>query len=320
MARGMREEPHLAAGAARDLVDLFKLLRSGSQLRIGQIANRTGYSPSHISEVLRGWKVPSPEAATRIAQVLGGDENTVRRARRHAEDLIEWKRNSAKESAPAGFPLAQRLSSPDVVINIITGDLFDQDTHLAVGFSDTFDTSVEHNRIIHNSTIQAQLLQRIYAGDERRLDKELDAALASVPPVRIESRNDKPYGKLVRYPLGTVAVLGEPKRHVFAVAYGRMGNDLVVGAPVEDLWHCYAQLWEAAYRHGHREALSMPLMGSGLARVNTLDRNNLLRLILLSFVAYSRRQLICHELRIMIFPADVPRVDPVGLKTFLATL
>ena len=320
MARGKREEPHLPPGAARDLVDLFKLLRSGSQLRIGQIANRTGYTPSHISEVLRGWKAPSPEAAAKIAQVLGGDENAVGRARRRAEELIEWKRSNAKEPASAGFPLAQRLSSPDVVINIITGDLFDQDTHLAVGFSDTFDTSVEQDRIIHSSSIQGQLLQRVYGGDERRLDEQLDAALASVPPVRAESRSDKSYGKLARYPLGTVAVLGEPKRHIFGIAYGQMGNDLVVRAPVDGLWHCYAQLWEAVYRHGHREALSIPLMGSGLARVDTLDRNNLLRLILLSFVAYSRRQLICHELRVVIFPGDAPRVDPAGLKTFLQTL
>jgi transcriptional regulator with XRE-family HTH domain len=320
MTRGKREEPVLLPGAARDLVDLFKLLRSSNQLRIGQIASRTGYTPSHISEVLRGWKAPSPEAAARIAQVLGGDENVVRRARRRAEELMEWKRSSAKELASAGLSLAQRLSNPDVVINIVTGDLFDQETHLVVGFSDTFDTSVEHDRIIHSSAIQGQLLQRIYDGDERRLDEQLDAALASVPPVRIESRSDKEYGKLARYPLGTVAVLGEPRRHIFAVAYGRMGNDLVVRAPVDGLWHCYAQLWEAVYRYAHREALSIPLMGSGLARVDTLDRNNLLRLILLSFVAYSRRQLICHELRIVIFPADAPRVDLAGLKIFMQTL
>jgi hypothetical protein len=320
MARGKRGEPQLPPGAARDLVDLFKLLRSTSQLRIGQIASRTGYTPSHISEVLRGWKAPSPEAAARITQALGGDENAVRRARRRAEDLSEWKRGNAKEPASAGFPFAQRLSNPDVMINVVAGDLFDQDTHLAVGFSDTFDTSVEQDRVIHSSTLQGQLLRRIYGGDAGRLDEQLDAALAPVPPVHVESREDKAYGKLARYPLGTVAVLGEPRRRIFAVAYGRMGNDLVVRAPVEGLWHCYAQLWEAVYRYGHREALSIPLMGSGLARVDTLDRNNLLRLILLSFVAYSRQQLICHELRVVIVPADVPRIDLAGLKVFVQTL
>jgi transcriptional regulator with XRE-family HTH domain len=332
MSRGQRPEPSLPPGAGRDLVDLFGRLRESNPLRIGQIANRAGYTPSHVSEVLRGWKAPSPDAAAKIAHVLGAYEPTVRRARRRAEDLQEWKREGKKkrplrqnrpdntEPGQAGFPLRHQLRTPDVAVSIILGDLFDQETHLAIGFSDTFDTSIAGDRIIHSSSVQGQALRRLFASDEHRLDEELSAALAGFSPVRVESRSDKPYGKLARYPLGTVAILGEPRRLIFAVAYGIMGNDLVVRAPVEDLWHCYARLWEAVYRRGQRGALSVPLMGSGLARVDSLDRENLIRLILLSFVAYSRLQLICHELRIVVFPDDVHRIDPAGLKSFLLTL
>jgi len=248
-------------------------------------------------------------------------------------DSSQWKRESTGKQPlasslsggqgdqnVAGFPIRHQLSSPDVEILVIVGDIFDQETHLAVGFSDTFDTSVADDRIIHSSSVQAQLLRRVFGGDQQQLDEQLAAALITVPPVHVESPRDKPYGKLARYPLGTVAALGEPRRLIFAVAYGRMGNDLVVRAPVEELWNCYNQLWEAVYRHGQRGALSIPLMGSGLARVDTLDHQNLLQLILLSFVAYSRLQLICHELRIMIFPSDVHRVDPAGLRAFLQSL
>jgi hypothetical protein len=163
-------------------------------------------------------------------------------------------------------------------------------------------------------------LQRIFAGDQHRLDRQLAAALSPVSPVRTESRSDKAYGKLTRYPIGTVAVLGEPPRLIFAVAYGCMGNDLVVRAPVEDLWHCFHQLWDAVYQRGQRGALSIPLMGSGLARTDSLDRENLLRLILLSFVSYSRLRLVCKELRVVIRPEDVGRVDLVSLREFLQTL
>jgi hypothetical protein len=294
--------------------------------------------------------------------VLGADDTTIRRARRRAEDLKEWKRDSqpqrprpasspgtrdepgqdtlADELAraivryatvdgrgeiltarqPASLPIRYQLTSPDVTLSIQAGDLFEQDTHLAVGFSDTFDTSVADDRVIHSSSVQGQLLCRLYGGDQQRLDEQLAEALAGTAPARIESRRDKPHGKLVRYPLGTVAVLGEPRQLIFAVAYGRMGNDLVVRAPVEDLWHCYAKLWESVYRHGQRGALSVPLMGSGLARIDTLDRGNLLRLILLSFVAYSRGTLICHELRIIIHPGDAGRIDLASLSDFLRTL
>lgn len=370
MARSKRPEPDLPPGPARDLVDLFTRLRTTSQLRIGQIASRTGYAPGHVSEVLRGFKAPSPEAAARIAQVLGADDSTVKRARRRAEDLREWKRDNAqsprRSPAPAGkpddqhaleaelvrailhystvdgrrdlsgrllkilemtaspggpgLPLHHQLSSLDTSLDIVAGSLFDQETHLAVGFSDTFDTSVADDRIIHSSSVQGQLLHQVYRDDQDRLDEQLDTALAFIPPVSFESRHDKPYGKLARYPLGTVAVLGEPRRLIFGVAYTRMGNDLVAHAPVEDLWTCFTKLWDAVYRHGQRGALSVPLMGSGLARIDTLDRGNLLRLILLSFVSSSRLRLICHELRIIISPGDINRVDLAGLRDFLDTL
>jgi transcriptional regulator with XRE-family HTH domain len=372
MARSKRAEPYLPPGPARDLVDLFNRLRDSSQLRIGQIASRTGYAPGHISEVLRGWKTPSPDAAAKIAQVLGADDRVVRRARQRAEDLKEWKRDNSRNrprpSTPkevpdspgqhaleielaraiahyaevngqrdiagrlldvlgvaagesiARLPIHQQLSSPDIALKIVEGDLFDQDTHLAVGFSDTFDTSIVDDRIIHSSSVQGQLLRRVYHDDQDRLDEQLAAALTGVSPVLVEPRRDKPYGKLARYPLGTVAVLGEPRRLIFAIAYARMGNDLVARAPVEDLWHCYTRLWETVYGRGQRGALSVPLMGSGLARIDTLDRGNLLRLILLSFVAFSRLRLICHELRIVISPGDAQRVDLAALRDFIQTL
>jgi Domain of unknown function (DUF6430) len=218
------------------------------------------------------------------------------------------------------FYIRHQLRGPDVLLSVVVGDLFAQQTHLAVGFSDTFDTSIADDRVIHRTSIQGQLLQRIFAGDQHRLDRQLASALSAVSPLRTESRSAKPHGKLTRYPIGTVAVLGQPQRLIFAIAYGCMGNDLVVRAPVEDLWHCFHQLWEAVYQHGQRGALSIPLMGSGLARADSLDRENLLRLILLSFVSYSRLRVVCEELRVVIRPEDLRRVDLVSLREFLHTL
>jgi hypothetical protein len=104
MPRKKRSEPDLPPGPARDLVDLFAWLRASRPMRVGQIANRAGYTPGHVSEVLRGWKAPSPDAAARIAQVLGADDMTVRRARRRAEDLRDWKRAKPRRRRPAGRP------------------------------------------------------------------------------------------------------------------------------------------------------------------------------------------------------------------------
>jgi hypothetical protein len=213
-----------------------------------------------------------------------------------------------------------RMASADITLSVVVGDLFDQKTHIVVGFSDTFDTSVAGELVIDGSSVQGQLLRRRYGDDQHRLDRELSAALSAVMPVKRESRAEKPHGKLARYPMGTVAVLGTPQRRIFAIAYGRMGNDMVARSPVEDLWYCLNQLWGAIDRKGQRGPVSVPIMGSGLARVDSLGHENLLRLIVLSFVAYSRTKVACHELRIVIRPEDVARIDLIRVREFLRAI
>jgi len=102
MPRKQRPEPDLPPGPARDLVDLFRRLRAANEMSVGQIANKARYTPGHISEVLRGWKAPSPDAAGRIALALGADQRTVKRARRRAEELRDWKRARPRRRRPDG--------------------------------------------------------------------------------------------------------------------------------------------------------------------------------------------------------------------------
>src|SRR5580658_3472286 len=77
MTRGDRGDADLPPGPARDLTDLLRRLRQHRGLSVGQIAVGAGLSRSHVREVLRGWKTPSPPAAVAIARALGaGDAET----------------------------------------------------------------------------------------------------------------------------------------------------------------------------------------------------------------------------------------------------
>lgn len=216
--------------------------------------------------------------------------------------------------------LEHDFTQPEMTVRVVVGDLFDQGTHIAVGFSDTFDTSTRGDRVINRSSVQGQLVQRVYGEDTRRLDRALRSALAGLAPTTTEARVDKRLGKLQRYPIGTVAVMGAHPCRIFAVAVSRMGNDLVAESSVDDLWLALGQLWDAVRRQGQRSPVSLPLVGSGLSRIRALDRNNLARLILLSFVAHSRQAPVSAELRLVIHPDDVPRMDLIALDAFLRSL
>jgi hypothetical protein len=217
--------------------------------------------------------------------------------------------------------IRRQFKHPEMSVVVEVGDVFDQvDAHLVVGFTDTFDTLVTGDHVIHRTSVQGQLLARWFEGDQEALDLEVAGALSAVTPVGRETPETKPDGKLTRYPIGTVAVLGTPQRRLFAVAYGRMGNDLIVRSTLDDIWHSLNNLWESIYLNAHREAVAMPLIGSGLARINHLERESLLKLIVMSFVANSRQRLICHELRLIVWPPDLDRVNLIEVEAFIRNL
>lgn len=219
-----------------------------------------------------------------------------------------------------GRRIHREFGRPDMTVTVKAGDLFDEDAHIVVGFTDTFDTDIDDDLVINRRSVQGQVLLRRYGGDVGRLDAELDAALASEPVVGKVTRSSKPVGKLSRYRIGTVATVGPPQRRIFAVAYSRMGTDLVARSGVEDLWHSLGRIWDAAFRHARQGRVAIPLVGADLARIDWLDRESLLRMVLLSFVARSRQQLVCRELVVVLQPDDFARIDLLELDAFLRAL
>jgi hypothetical protein len=213
----------------------------------------------------------------------------------------------------------RQFERPDMIVSIEVGDLFDQDAHLVVGFSDTFDTDTTDSLVINAKSVLGQMLHRIYGGDRERLDRELSTALEDAKVESVETTGAK-RGKSERFPIGTVAILGPPSRRIFGIAYTKMGNDLIARSTVDHIWHSLNQVWDAAHLHGQRERIAVPLIGAEFARITCLDRESLLKLILLSFVARSRQDPVCHEMVLMVHPRDYEKINILEVEAFLRTL
>ncbi|WP_086801676.1 tetratricopeptide repeat protein [Streptomyces caniscabiei] len=98
-----RGEPDLPPGPARDLVDLYRALPARSRMSNAAIAKAACLSAGYVSEVLRGLKAPSPDAAERIAAALRASADTRGTARLHAEKLAElhrYQRRTARAAPP----------------------------------------------------------------------------------------------------------------------------------------------------------------------------------------------------------------------------
>lgn len=206
---------------------------------------------------------------------------------------------------------------------VVRGDLFDQaDANLVVGFTDTFDTLTGQDQVISTQSVQGQLVDRLFDGNPRLLDVKLKSGLRNVTPSGTESAQDKPRGKRVRYPIGTVVpVAVDGERRAFATAYSRLGNDLVARSDLTDLQTALESLWPTVARAGLHKPLAVPLLGSGLARIVEARREQLAIAIIDTYFAACRTDpRTAPELRIVVRAEDLPLIDLAAVERHLAEL
>jgi hypothetical protein len=211
--------------------------------------------------------------------------------------------------------ICQALSSPDSVVEIKIGDLFDEPGHLVIGANDVFDT--ELGEIIKPSSVQGQFLTRVYGNDRSKLDTDIDAALQGYKGQRTQESNKKK-GKTWRYPIGTTIALGSPDKRYFWSAYGYMGNDLRIQSNADYIWNSLSRLWEEVRQKGHGMEVAIPVIGADLARTN-LPRMTLAKLIIMSFIVASKKDFVSRKLTLVIYPRDIENTDFYDLEDFLTS-
>ena len=211
--------------------------------------------------------------------------------------------------------VSKQLPSPNSIVEIKIGDIFEEKGHLVIGFNDVFDT--ELGEIIAHSSLQSQFLSRIYNNDRLKLDADIERALEVYEAQRKEELGKK-RGKQWRYPIGTTIPLGTSDKRYFLTAYGYMSNDLKIQSNANYIWLSLSYLWEQIRLKGHGMQVSIPIIGSTLARTN-LPRATLVKLIITSFVIASKQEFITQKLTLMIHPKDMEFIKMYDLEDFLET-
>lgn len=219
--------------------------------------------------------------------------------------ILSWPKKSFSES----------FSNPDVRIGIKVGNIFDQEGHLVIGFSDTFDTEI--GDIISSTSMQGQFLMSIYENNRMRLDNDLDDLLKNE-----ESSEDstKTRGKNKRYKIGTVVALKGENRKYFCCAYSRMGSDLKATSDINNLWFSLQNLWTKIRLEGEQKTIVIPVIGTSLARVSGISYKLPINLILLSFIINSRVEPISKELILIIQEKDKEKINMLEVRDFLKSL
>ena len=211
------------------------------------------------------------------------------------------------------FRISRYFSVPNIEIKIEEGDLFDADGNLVIGMSDTFDT--EKGQIIKPETIQGQFFTTVYADGQEQLDQDLSTALNGIKP-EIDTKKSK--GKQGRYPIGTVAYLNKGQRRYFCVAYSKMNNDFHAQSSIQMLTSSLDSLWTSIRTNGQNNGVAMAIIGSDTARLgHIVSYEDLIKLIVTSFVLTSREKVIAPSLTIYIRSKNREKINILEVQDFL---
>ncbi len=210
-------------------------------------------------------------------------------------------------------PIVRLFGNAGVRVEVREGDLFaDGDAHLVIMMSDTFDVSPP---MIAATSVQAQFLDKVYGGDTTRLTRDIATQLASATP---SGTVQKP-GNTVRYPMGTTVVLTQGTRRFYLVALSRMDAMSVSRTTVDGLWHCLAALWRELRNHSNGHVVHMAVPGGGQSKLSShLPAGESAELVILSFLAETRRQKVCQGLTLMADRATFALLEAGDLRRFLS--
>lgn len=207
----------------------------------------------------------------------------------------------------------KKLKAPECSIEIKIGDLFLESNSLVVGFSDCFDTEI--GEVIKQKSVQGQFQEKFYENNTLALDNEIDAVLSS-KNLPTEPRKNKVAGKKIAYPVGTTISLGVPGKRYFLCAYTQMGDDCKAYSNFDFLVTSLHNIWHEIRVNGQGNTVSMPVIGSDLARTN-IPRMALIKFIIMSFIFKSKEESITKKLNIIIHPNDKEHIDMLELQSFL---
>ncbi|MDO4630892.1 MAG: DUF6430 domain-containing protein [Corynebacterium sp.] len=216
------------------------------------------------------------------------------------------------------FSMRRKMPEQDfpesITIKLVEGDLFEQNASALVGMTTTFDTDFD---IISQNSVQGNFLKQIYGGSQSQLDNELVSALKNS---QVVDTIEKP-GKKDIYQLGTVAVLsGKGTIKYYYVAYTSMDVENRAKGSICGILESLCKVWEAVDRHNNGEPICVPLLGQGQSRIPELTPEVSVRIIALSFLIYARRKRFSKELRIVIHPEEIHKINFADFQSFLSSV
>lgn len=204
----------------------------------------------------------------------------------------------------------------DVSITLKVCNALENEGAIIIPTNSTFDTTMVDD-FISEKSLQGQYQSRYFKNALLELDQLIEQGLTDKQYVKI---NDGRKTKTKRYPIGTVSkVSGDnvKKRAYFLVDSDININGIPEEIDVSEVTKALVCLWDSLNGIGNMETYSIPLIGTGRAKVKNASRDEVIKEIVISFLAASRERKITENLIICVHPADFEKIHWDRLCKFI---
>lgn len=204
--------------------------------------------------------------------------------------------------------------SPDITISLKVCDALKTKGALIIPTNTTFDTIME-DEFISKESLQGQYQRKYFQNRLLELDKKISEGLEGKQYTHL---NDGRKSKENRYPIGTVCRISEKGKHVYFLADSDINDKgIPIDVDASDISKALVSLWEVLTTEGNQEPYSIPLIGTGKARAKNASRDEIVKEIILSFLAATKERKITEKLIICIHPNDLEKIHWDSLCEFL---
>ena len=187
-----------------------------------------------------------------------------------------------------------RIKSIDTTIKIKFGNIFESEGLKVIPVNEFFDSDLGDH--VSSLSIHGQLIESFFSGHPESFDKLVENELDGKPYEYVNRES----GRERRYSVGTTPVIDvNSERFLLPALCNTDLGTLKASCDVPTLWKALMGLWSTARNRANGAAVSVPLIGGGLAGIG-LPPSQLLQLILLSIVTSSRERHITSVIHIVL--------------------
>jgi Domain of unknown function (DUF6430) len=194
-----------------------------------------------------------------------------------------------------------------LTIRLVPGDILNEKGPTYIGFSDSF--GVNEKDGISESSLQGKYLKAVWGGNAMGLK------------AAIESGFECEHGAAGQHEVGCVSVvMGPNNQRAYCVAQSHLGLDNRAQSSASMVALALGRFYDAVDRHENHGAISIPLIGQGLSRINGFSPTHAIQLSALIAVSRAATGRFSKELRIVLEPSVYKQVNKREILVFLRSL